>query len=354
MILGEQNSMKIQEKRNEIIHISVLQIIGPILVILGHSLNGNNIVMTDTFNKAAGLGKYWYMFSKHWIYLFHMPLFFMISGYLLSYKNYLNGKNYGSFVVQKFWRLVFPYLVWNIVFYVPKVYFQNLTNDIMEISVAGIIKSFFFPMQNIWGHTWFLVALFVLYLATPIWERVCAGKKGKITMFVIGMILYFVPINTGFLCFDSLRRYFIVFILGCILGSIPIGDLKSYAKKYELIYYFVAIILSVVFTMWYYKLENFKVFPAIFILLSLIFISLKVNGLSEKMVDLSKRNFGIYIMHWPIMIVVRTVCITLNIHIVLTIILTTICGFIGPNIVISVLRKTGLGKVRVIKLLLGV
>ena len=347
--------MEVQVKeRNEIIHISILQIIGPMLVILGHSLNGNSIVMADTFNKAAGFGKYWYIFSKHWIYLFHMPLFFMISGYLLSHKNYLNGKSYKSFIVQKFWRLIFPYLVWNIVFYIPKIYFQNLTNDIMEVSITGIIKSFFFPMQNIWGHTWFLVALFVLYLATPLWERVCSGKIGKVVMLVIGIFMYFVPINTQFLCFDSLRRNFVVFILGCILGGVSVDSIKAHAKKYEVFYYVVAVILSIVYTIWYYELEAFRVLPATFILIALIFLALKVKKLSENMIDLAKRNYGIYIMHWPIMIVVRTVCIALNMPITITIILTTVCGFIGPNVVISLLRKTKFRKINFLKYLIGV
>lgn len=44
--------------------ISFLQVLGPILVILGHSANGLTV--------SAG----WYAFTKEWIYLFHMPLFF--------------------------------------------------------------------------------------------------------------------------------------------------------------------------------------------------------------------------------------------------------------------------------------
>ena len=54
--------------------ISFLQVLGPILVILGHSANGLTV--------SAG----WYAFTKEWIYLFHMPLFFLISGYLLAHR----------------------------------------------------------------------------------------------------------------------------------------------------------------------------------------------------------------------------------------------------------------------------
>lgn len=74
-------------------YIAFLQLIGPIFVILRHSLNG--------FDVHSG---WWYVCTKEWIYLFHMLLFFMISGYLLLFnqKNRISGcQDYFCFLLKK-------------------------------------------------------------------------------------------------------------------------------------------------------------------------------------------------------------------------------------------------------------
>lgn len=38
---------------------------------------------------------------KNWIYLFHMPVFFMVSGYCWKDKNVCNLKSYKNYIIKK-------------------------------------------------------------------------------------------------------------------------------------------------------------------------------------------------------------------------------------------------------------
>ena len=83
----------------DIIWLDWARVIGIFLVVFGHMLQRiplwqENIIF-DVWN---------------WIYLFHMPLFFVISGYLYNQKGN-NGLN------KIFWVLVIPYLIYQIIYF---------------------------------------------------------------------------------------------------------------------------------------------------------------------------------------------------------------------------------------------
>ena len=52
----------------------------------------------------------------HFIYLFHMAIFFMASGYCFNASNSENMQDVLSFVKRKFKGLWFPYVLWTAVF----------------------------------------------------------------------------------------------------------------------------------------------------------------------------------------------------------------------------------------------
>ena len=49
---------------------------------------------------------------KNWIYVFHMPLFFFLSGYLFRFDRH---PNFMPFVRRRFRQLMCPYIVINLV-----------------------------------------------------------------------------------------------------------------------------------------------------------------------------------------------------------------------------------------------
>lgn len=130
-----------------------MQTVGIILVVLGHSFYQN------MFNPLV-----------YWIYGFHMPLFFFISGYLLHYtaRRPLHQSNlwgWNGFVMKKAYRLLFPYLIISSIFFIPKIWLNHLSARPVEASWQGYAEMLLHPYHNVIGSFWFLPTLFLIYVA---------------------------------------------------------------------------------------------------------------------------------------------------------------------------------------------
>ena len=81
--------------------IDMLYALGTLLVILGHSHPND-----------------WSTFPGKWIefiYTFHMPLFFLIAGYLFAYSDSMSRLGYFKWLKEKALRLLTPYVVLTLV-----------------------------------------------------------------------------------------------------------------------------------------------------------------------------------------------------------------------------------------------
>ena len=90
----------------------------------------------------------------HWIYSFHMPLFFIISG---AFAKGLDGR-FSDFAKRQFKRLILPYFIFGALLLAHYcVYAQFAKYGRMEIDFAEILKRF--ALGNL-SVLWFLSALF--------------------------------------------------------------------------------------------------------------------------------------------------------------------------------------------------
>lgn len=111
--------------------------LGILLVILGHIYAWN-----PNINRKI---------LVTWIYSFHMPLFFIVSGMLIKYKNYCNIK---EFIFSRIKHILVPYIVF------------SLCNALVRILLYGYDESAFIrdvicTFILIGVDTWFLQALFL-------------------------------------------------------------------------------------------------------------------------------------------------------------------------------------------------
>ena len=335
------------EKRKEIQYISFLQLIGPIFVILGHSLNGIGL--------SEGI---WWTFTKQWIYIFHMPLFFMISGYLLAYGDWMKGQSYRKFVKNKFNRLIIPYLVWNGICLLPKYFMQEFLTDEVQMSIGYVFTVFVTPRQNIWGHTWFLAGLFIVYIFTPLWQKIFSKfSLKKVAIFItLGVVIYILPIRTEVFCLSDLHKDIMFFWIGCMLGSVPTEKIKKYFYKTKIFNISLALITSIV-SLFLCADKSMWFVPCLFVLATLLTFGLYFDDkMDETLIKYSRRSFGIYILHWPVMLIIRILFLQIfGLNKTLTIICMILGGIIIPNVVIAILSKSNLGKANTtMKYLLGV
>ncbi|MEH2159826.1 MAG: acyltransferase family protein [Nostoc sp.] len=123
--------------------------IGIFLVVVGHTLDG---LQKHSIIESSQLFK----FILDWIYAFHMPLFFFISG--LFVQRSLSTKPLGDFVSSKIAVIVYPYFLWSVLYSLLLIFVSRYTN--VKMQVSSIWKIVYDPVL----HFWFLYSLFIIFI----------------------------------------------------------------------------------------------------------------------------------------------------------------------------------------------
>ncbi len=132
---------------NRLTYLDSAKGIGIILIILGHVLPSNNYI-------------------RNWIYSFHVPLFFIISGMLLSYKSSWIYKDKKSIIKNKAKQILYPYATFSMlaifIMFLQEVIRLLLFNN---ASFAPILVNVIFTVfLDGYMSLWFLPALFLAEL----------------------------------------------------------------------------------------------------------------------------------------------------------------------------------------------
>lgn len=219
--------------RNKVI--DLMKTIGIILVVVGHCVP--------------------YDFLERFIYLFHLPLFFLLSGYLYNEKEAIDPWLYIGKKIKKFAILYILYgsflvLFHNIFLYmgiIDKIYSKYTIGDIM----VGILNSFLFQSVEPYSSTmWFipnlLVSLIVYNFITSFVSNVKNIKEKEIKRTIIILILTILGIYINYKDYKIGLHYQTVFV---VLPFIHLGQIiKLYLKdklKPNLIVSLGGIILSI-------------------------------------------------------------------------------------------------------------
>ena len=185
-----------KERYNEL---DLMKGIGIILVYLGHSFNLPEFEWTKLF-----------LFIGSTIYSFHMPLFFLISGFLMNNGKEIKLKKYYTHKIK---RILVPYFFINLIDFFPRTLFPNLVNSKFDI------KEVFFKGTTI---TWFIYTLFMIFMIFPFLEKYIL-KKDRYYLFGIILILvnYFKTFNkVEIFSINVVVGYLVYFYIGYIIRSI--------------------------------------------------------------------------------------------------------------------------------------
>lgn len=131
-------------------NILFLQFFGILLVVIGHS----------GFSGQAG----WYTNLWTWIYTFHMPMFFSVSGYLWALGIEKKGEQqFGKTITGKAKRLLLPYLAIGLIVYPVKIILAEFTYRTPEVNFPEIVNSFIYPWRHPIVFFWFLPVLYLVF-----------------------------------------------------------------------------------------------------------------------------------------------------------------------------------------------
>jgi fucose 4-O-acetylase-like acetyltransferase len=181
----------------------ILRGIGITLVVVGHSF------------PAQSLNNFFYRFINDFIYLFHMPLFFVISGFFAGKIFTISGiREYGSFVKTKFLRLMVPYFAVTMI----AIPFKFMLNDfaLRTMHLSHLLRNLFiYPWENPILFFWFLYTLFGIFVLAPLIK-----KLPSIIILMIFFITYLLPNNLiKVCCIDDIMHYSIFFFGGFFFNA---------------------------------------------------------------------------------------------------------------------------------------
>lgn len=183
--IGNSASKGLETARNgRVRFISYLQIIGIVLVVLGHSIH-----------EYPGFKEGKLPLAFVMMYSFRMPLFMFVSGFLMVFTTHFRQKvrSVNEFVKGKILRLLLPFAVLTIVTFVPRSFMSDVADDAIELSLNSFIFSFIKTDSLVIPFFWFLQASFILlafnYAILGLGRKAGIDYK-KITVFL--MILFLV------------------------------------------------------------------------------------------------------------------------------------------------------------------
>ncbi|MBD2447965.1 acyltransferase family protein [Nostoc sp. FACHB-152] len=238
-----------------------------------------------------------------------VPLFFMLSGYLLLEKQ----ETFKSFFNKRFKRILIPLVAWSIFYILWRFYYQG---DIKAISFSSLISLLVSPAAP---HLWFLYALIGIYLYLPLLKLIVKYADNKLLSYYIG--LWFLAVSvppiaqrlniTNWIDVSSISGYSGYLVIGLILGK------KTITKRYAIVATILAlcsICITIVgthlFTVYYgdffdyfykYLSPNIIIFSCSTFVLIKYYTSMSAFAKNEILLSiirsLSSASLGMYLVH---------------------------------------------------------
>lgn len=302
-----------------------VKVIACILVVLGHffqSMTKANILPENDL----------YEWFETTIYYFHVPLFFICSGYL--YQKYSKVNSVGSWcknVAKKALALGVPYLTFSTATWLLKTMFADSVNKQADSLFSTLVVNPSAPY-------WYLYALFFIFLATPTFSSVKAAMAGLIIALVAKIII--LTGGTSIYAVSTVLSNEIWFVLGMSICAfnVQLKDRKVQGAIFGLLFVILSIVVHIA------EIQS-GIISFIMGLLACAAVILIVAGFEEKfgkdMDFFAKYTMPIFLMHTLFAAPTRSVLLKMSIeNAVIHVVLGLGISFAGPIIAAWIMKKT--------------
>ena len=259
--------------------------IGIIIVVYGHVARG-------LYNAGIPMDKNLHLLIDTFIYSFHIPLFFFLSG--LYFVKSLNSRTTKQFVFNKIDTLVYPYLLWSIIQGTVEAFLASHTNG--NVTYTEVFSLLWQPRAQFW----FLYALALVFIFSLLLYRYFNITKINVLL-LIGLSLYLIKgylpfsIYTNYIC-----SYFIYFSLGMYF--------QQYNSKITFSNSMLLLVIILFITFQYitlfHSIDNFNVLDSIKLLKTIlsiaavVFISKLLSKTNLQFIaHIGKAFMAIYLLH---------------------------------------------------------
>ena len=332
---------------------ALLSVWGILLVLLGHSGFEEVIIL----KKLSGL--------HSWIYSFHMPLFFLISGFLFSLTNpEMKQACTGKFIWKKTKRLMVPYIVLGTIIFVVKFALSGLSHAVREFTVANFFKMFVIPFANYStiGHLWYVFTLYVIFLFMLgiIFIRLLSESNIKLIVVTIGLWLlcYFVP-YMSFLNLTSVLYYAPFFVIGILLqrnyqALSVLFENRNWGGQKCLLYFALTIACLFIPIRGLYGQIIRAIIGILFSLSLCDLIIRRIPRLEDWMMGFSNKTYTIYLLSWFGHYMVKVVFVNvLNWHYLIVVAGMFVGGLFLPLAICWLVDRVPLLNKKGIRLIIG-
>ena len=319
--MSEKTAVRTREK-----WVDDVKVIACILVVLGHffqSMTKANVLPENDL----------YQWFNTTIYYFHVPLFFICSGYLYQKYSKVNSVD-GWFrnVVKKALALGVPYATFSTATWVLKKLFSSSVND----QIGGLGDTLFLHPTSPY---WYLYALFFIFLVTPTFSNVKAAAIGLMTA-LVAKVLILTGGGYSVYAVSTVLSNEVWFVLGMSICAFNV-QLKG-RKVQGIICGLLFIILSILV----YKAGISEGLASFAMgLLACVAVIMMVAGFEERLgkgIDsLAKCTMPIFLMHTLFAAPLRSVLLKVGIeNAVIHVVLGLGISFAGPIIAAWIMKKT--------------
>lgn len=300
------------------------------LVVFGHAwraVYGNCILLNADI----------YHFVDAWIYAFHMPAFFFLSGIFAMRSAGQPPKN---FIEKKIKVIAYPYLLWSVIQSTLQLALSGSTTH--TLTLTNVIKIPFVPVMQFW----FLYALFFIYLAFILLKQLNISPA---IFFVTGLSLFFLA-RTGYIpaCppIIYVANNFIYFSMGIIFANFLLSEAMQRVEFTQLLIFsllslFLACLVPLVSsitqpTMVFWGAPILAI-PGVMLIL-LISMQLRMGGkfFACMFALLGRRSLEIFVAHTIFSAGLRIAFLKLGVTTSLSVHLlgASVAGFVGPLLLV--------------------
>lgn len=328
-------------KKERELWIDILKGLAIIFVVMGHVVssyrNSNMLMDAVAFN-----------FIYEFVYAFHMPLFFVVSGYLAGKSK--KEEPLATSILQKCISLGVPYVVFSIVLFCLKFLAKSLVNS--QLSLKNLLMIWIYPISFLW----FLYALLLISLISLFLKRLGMNKRPLVILagsLICKMVVAFI-LNTDLLqseeisssiFFDVFKFYF-WYVLGEYLAGLLSDErrqeLLSIKNGFVIIFLFLFAV-AVYLSSFHYEIQSVFV-EFLFECCGIgIFVLIAMKISTSKLLELiGKQTLPIYLLHGYVISFVRVVLNKLHIpmvHGLVPMLLGTVLGVAIPLLIYELSTK---------------
>ncbi len=291
------------------------------------------------------------------IICFHMPVFFVIAGYLFEVKNnkYIEmGK--GRFLLNKAKHLLVPYAFWSFVLWggiQTACHFENMRKQLFNMgftpmSFKNFLYGFLTYEQYYIEHLWFIYVLFNFFVIHMLLGNL-GNKKAMIALTLIAGLV------TNYVNFPHIIERSMIWMIFFCCGRYIANNLENYLTQFNDTK--KLIIISALFAYCCYlrlswknqgDVVEIKLLQQIikyiigFLGTMLVYICaswLRKTAVSKMFIVIGNYSYDIYLMHNPYIVALSSVVLgrLLGLNVVLTIFVSVVLGISIPLIASKVI-----------------